>query len=81
MEDEFNIDLELDGRQYSFSVKLAKSGYSFKFHVLIDGIDVVYEPDEERNYRAILNESDSASIKRNTVVLIKAVGEKIESIR
>ena len=51
--EEFTIDVVLTGKEYSFNSRLAAVGYTHKFLVLINGIEVSYEPDEERNYRAI----------------------------
>ena len=80
MEDSFIIDVDFKGREYSFEARLATVGYNHKFYIVINGVEVTFEPDEERNYRAILNTSDQNSIKSVDIELIKAVGEKIQSI-
>jgi hypothetical protein len=81
MEDSFSIDVDFKGREYSFEALLVVVGYTFKFYVVINGVEVTFEPDEERNYRAIINVSDQSSIKGDDIELIKAVGDKIQSIR
>ena len=80
MEDSFSIDVDFKGKEYSFEARLATVGYTHKFYIVINGVEVTFEPDEERNYRAILNSSDQNSIKEVDIELIKAVGEKIQSI-
>ncbi len=80
MEDSFSIDLDFRGKEYCFEARLATVGYTHKFYIVINGVEVTFEPDEERNYRAILNSSDQSSIKGVDIELIKAVGEKIQSI-
>ena len=80
MEDSFSIDVDFRGREYSFEAILVAVGYTHKFRIVINGVEVTFEPDEERNYRAILNTSDKSSIKGVDIELIKAVGEKIQSI-
>ena len=80
MEDSFNIEVDFNGSEYSFEARLATVGYTHKFYIVINGVEVTFEPDEERNYRAILNTSDKSSIKGVDIELIKAVGEKIQSI-
>jgi hypothetical protein len=81
MEDGFIIEVEVKGKEYNFEGRLANVGYTHKFYVLINDLEVTYEPDEERNYRAILSEADQAKVKQSDVELIKAVGDKIQSIR
>ena len=80
MEDSFSIDVDFKGREYSFEAILATVGYTHKFYIVINGVEVTFEPDEERNYRAILNTSEQSSMKAVDIELIKAVGEKIQSI-
>jgi len=66
--------------EYSFEARLATVGYTHKFFVQINGMEVIYEPDEERNYRAILNEADLAKVNDMDRELIKMVGDKIQAI-
>lgn len=80
MEDNFCIEVELDGKEFSFNGRLAIVGYTHKFYVLINGLEVTYEPDEERNYRAMLSEADQAKVTGNDIELIRAVGDKIQAI-
>ena len=77
----FSISVSYLGKEYTFEARLATVGYPHEFFVLINGMEVIYEPDEERNYRVILNETDRAKVKDSDVELIKAVGDKIQSIR
>ncbi len=43
-------------------------------------MEVIYAPDEERIYRAILNEVDQAKVKENEGELIKAVQNKLHTL-
>lgn len=78
MDEGFTIEVTYQGNEYSFEARLITIGYTHKFVVVINGIEVNYEPDEERNYRAIVNVSDN--IKPLDHKLIKIVGDKIQSI-
>jgi len=80
MED-FTIDIVLGGKEYSFEMRLVATGYMHKFHVSIEEVEVVFEPDEERKFRAIVSEADRSKVKDRTTKLIAAVGEKLESLR
>ena len=76
-----SIDVEYRGSVFSFNVKLATTGYAHNFHVLINNIEVVYEPDEERNYRAVVNADIAPTLKGNDRDLIQLVCEKLDALK
>ena len=79
MDESFTITLSLNGQESCFDARLVTIGYNHKFIVQINGSEVIFEPDEERNYRAIIPDNKKASFKSKDIELIKAIGEKIES--
>ncbi len=81
MDEPFIITVLYKGQELSFEARLATVGYIHKFHVLINGMEIIYEPDEERNYRAILNGIDQGLVKYSDIELIKVIGAKIESLQ
>ncbi len=81
MADSFGIEVEFKGKVYDFEAQLVSTGYTYKFCVIINGIEVVYEPDEERSYRAMVNGTDQAKISDLDRELIKLTGSILESIR
>jgi len=81
MDEPFSIMVIYLALEYRFEARLAIMGYTHKFYVMINGMEVIYEPDEERNYRAIMNDIGQGAIKDSDIELIKAVGDKIELIR
>ena len=81
MDEPFTISIIYQGREFSYEAWLVTLGYTHKFFVMINGMEVIYEPDEERNYRAILRGADQAKVMDTDMELIKAVGDKIKSIR
>jgi hypothetical protein len=80
MDEGFSIEVEVERKEYSFEARLATVGYTHRFYVLINGLEVTYEPDEERNYRAMVSVGDSATISDIDKALIKAVGDKIQAV-
>ena len=80
MDEPFTITIFYQGGEFSYESRLVTLGYTHKFFVMINGMEVIYEPDEERNYRAILNEADQAKLNDIDRELIKAVGDKIQAI-
>ncbi len=81
MDEPFSISVIFGGSGYTFEGRLVTVGYTHKFCMVINGMEVIYEPDEERNYRTILNEADQAKLRDVDRELIKAVGDKIQSIQ
>lgn len=81
MDEGFNIDIENRGERVSFEVRLAATGYTHSFHVTINGIDVAYEPDEERNYRAIVSPDAAHNLKDRDKELIQAIGAKLDMLK
>ena len=55
MEDSFSIEVDFNGKEYSFEARLIAIGYTHKLCIIINDVEVTFEPDEERNYRAILS--------------------------
>lgn len=80
MEEGFKLPVTYKGEEREFDAKLIASGYTHKFHVDIEGVGVFFEPDEERQYRAILDhEAIEKNLKPNAD-LIQLIGNKIEKL-
>ena len=56
------------------------TGFTHKFNVEVDGQAILFEPDEERNYRAIINYDDIAKKKDVDVELLKSIAAAIEQL-
>ena len=79
MDESFTISIFYQGGEHSYEARLVTVGYTHRFCVMINGLEVTYEPDEERIYRAILNGADQAKVTDVEIELIKVVGEKLQS--
>ncbi len=80
MDEPFLLTVTYKGKEYNFETRLQTTGYNHKFHVMINELEVTYEPDEERNYRAMLAEGAHAKVTDNDRALIQVVGDKIQSV-
>ena len=49
MEDTFDIPVTYNGKELLFKSRLLILGYTHKISVDVNGTEVLYEPDEERN--------------------------------
>lgn len=81
MDEGMEMTIFLGREAYNFRVCLLTAGYIHKFSVFVNGIDVVYEPDEERNYRAVVAEADNCKITAQHIELIRAIGDKFQNIQ
>lgn len=52
--EEFELSIKYRGGTKVFTCSFAQLGYTYRFIVQIDGNEVIFEPDEERNFRARL---------------------------
>ncbi len=47
------LEIEYKGHSYKLPVSLHPYGYSYRIHVVHQEKELVFEPDEEQNFRAI----------------------------
>ena len=79
MNEPFDIPVLYQGEELYFPAKLLQLGYTHHFRVDVYGIDVLFEPDEDRVYRAIIEPSQLQSSKVE-VELLKAISKAIDAI-
>jgi hypothetical protein len=54
MIDEFELPVSFGNKELMFPARLLQYGYSYKIEVDLDGTKMLFEPDEERNWRAVM---------------------------
>ena len=52
MPESFELPVIFQGKEILFPAELFATGFSYKIKVMVEGIGVFFEPDEEKNYRA-----------------------------
>jgi len=80
MDEQFELPVEYKGEELLFKTSLIITGYTHKFSVDINGQEVIFEPDEERNYRAVLNYDDISTSKNIDIELLKSIASAIEDL-
>lgn len=72
----FELTVLFNGKEHSFDGELVTFGYSYKIQMMVNDVAVTFEPDEERNYRAIV-----ASEHRDKMnpQLLQAIAEALEA--
>lgn len=79
MENEFMIPVTFNGKEMEFPARLLDYGYSSKLEVEIDGTKIIFEPDEERKWRALISYEDTTAGRKINIELLKAVAEVINN--
>lgn len=64
----FRRTVRYKGQELMLKASLVVTGYTHKFNVDVNGQIIVFEPDEERNYRAVIPYDDI----NNQITSIKA---------
>jgi hypothetical protein len=80
MEDTFDIPVTYKNKELLFKSQLLILGYTHKISVDVNGTEVLYERDEERNYRAIIDFEKMEGMKMIDKELLKAIAVAIETI-
>jgi len=80
MSESFEIPVDYRGKEYLFPAELISTGYSYK--IIVDVFDtlVSYEPDEERNFRALI---DYENLQKNDLpdkALLEEIANTLISI-
>ncbi|MFT4155174.1 hypothetical protein [Parafilimonas sp.] len=59
MEHYFNLPVSVNGEKQSFIGRLVTFGYVYKYYIIVDGQELVFEKDEEQQYRGIVRSERS----------------------
>ncbi len=79
MNELFELPVIYKEQQLHFDTQLMQEGYIHKFQVLIEGHEVIFEPDEESNYRAIFDPVQFDKITME-IDLIKAIAKALSDL-
>jgi hypothetical protein len=80
MESEFVLPIEYGGEVMELPARLVRAGYIVKLEVEIENTIITFEPDEERNWRAVMGYEDLINSKKVKVELLEAVAKFLETL-
>lgn len=80
MEEEFELPVVFNNKEQSFTTRLLNYGNSYKLEVDVEGTKVLFEPDEERNWRALISYEDVQNNKKINAELLQAIALAIEEV-
>jgi len=78
MEHYFELPVSFKGAERSFNGRLVTAAYDYKFFVNVDGQELVFEPDDERNLRALQERPDTKPVDTE---LVKQIALLLEGLR
>lgn len=59
MEHYFELPVSYEGNEQLFKGRLVTFGYDYKFYIVVQGHEIVFESDEDGSYRAVTKSSDN----------------------
>ena len=78
MAETFTITVSWKNQDRQFQAELRMFGYTYKIAVMVDDTEVIFEPDEERNFRAMVP-PDTETRKTPATLLLEAIAEELET--
>ena len=79
-EEQLSLPVTYKGKELSFPLKIVPQGYVYRFVVKIDDMEVIYEKNDEGEYRAIISKPDEHQGKLPERELLEAISEVIVSL-
>lgn len=80
MNEAFESPVLFNNTELNFPARLLNYGHSYKLEVDIDGSKLLFEPDEERNWRALIVYEELTANKNINIELLQAIAISIEEI-
>ena len=77
MDDDLEVPGTYKNQELIFYAKFVQFGYSYKFEVDVNGILVFFEPDEERNFRAMIDPAIDQGNQKIDKQLIQLIAETL----
>lgn len=78
MGETFELEVAYKGELLSLPAEYLPMGYSFKIRINIDGTDIFFELDDEKNYRAIASQGDLTKSQNIDINLLAAIAQALQ---
>jgi hypothetical protein len=75
--EEFDLELEHNGKPQQVPAKLVTTGFGYKIHVTAGELEIIFERDDENKWRAVLPYGTEQHAKTDKS-FIAAIGEALE---
>jgi hypothetical protein len=81
MAEHFQLHITCQGKQKVYEAQLLQLGYLHKIQVDMEGATILFEPDEESNYRALVGEEQVQKSKAISIELLQSVAQQLQTLR
>ena len=78
MMDLFELPVDFSGKEFLFPAELLPMGFTHKIKVTVEGTEILFEPDEERNYRAMITDLEKFNQTHIDKLLIQAICKTLD---
>ena len=78
---DFELPVLFNNIEWVFPGKFLDYGYSSKIEMYIEGTKILFEPDEERNWRALISFEDVQANKELDKDLLEAIARAIDAVK
>jgi len=76
MDGSFTLVVNYKGKEYQVEGELRTFGYTHKIAINFEGREILFEPDEERNYRAVMPGYDGSKAEKD-IGLVQAIAKEL----
>ncbi|MEJ7912672.1 MAG: hypothetical protein WKF70_05925 [Chitinophagaceae bacterium] len=80
MNDDFQLPITYNGKEELLDARLLQYGYVHKFSIQINGQTVLFEPDEEGRYRAMIDYDQKDKLLVCEPRLLEAVVQALDNL-
>lgn len=77
MEHFFTLPVSYQGNEYEYKARLVTFGYSFKFYVVVDKRELIFERDDEMNLRVLDADTHQEPLDKE---LLAAIASALKNI-
>jgi hypothetical protein len=77
---EFELPVTCNEKEYLLPAAYLPSGYTHRIRVMIEALEVFFEPDEEGSYRAITAPENVKALEKTDKALLAAIIRSIEFV-
>ncbi|HJU46006.1 MAG TPA: hypothetical protein VJ647_04435 [Chitinophagaceae bacterium] len=74
-----DFTVQYKGKECQYQASFRRYGYTYRIQVNIEDMPVDFEPDEEGQFRAILNEPDSPAYRTMDARLLQTIAEELQA--
>lgn len=80
MPENFELPLWYNGKEIMLPAEYKPWGYTHRITVFVEDFPFVFEPDEEKNYRAIIIEQDTKKAEKIDQQLLQAIAVTLQEL-